>query len=144
MTLKERALRLRDRDDDARVLVWPLRPDQPNLSVNEDGEDALVLPNDLDTGRHTLALGHETYRVVVPKTAGGQRIAVAQEIHFRDEIATHSAFRTVMPLLVFVPILVITGEAGLGKTRFAAQIERMATAYDVTSSRFTAGVPSSS
>lgn len=101
------ALRLRDRDDDARVLVWPLRPDQPNLSVNEDGEDALVLPNDLATGRHTIALGHETYRVVVPETADGQRIAVAQEIHFRDEIATHSAFRTVMPLLVFVPILVI-------------------------------------
>jgi class 3 adenylate cyclase/tetratricopeptide (TPR) repeat protein len=36
-------------------------------------------------------------------------------------------------------VLVVTGEAGLGKTRFAAQIERMAAAYDVTSPRFTAG-----
>jgi class 3 adenylate cyclase/tetratricopeptide (TPR) repeat protein len=36
-------------------------------------------------------------------------------------------------------VLLLTGEAGLGKSRFAAQVERLATAYDVTSSRFTAG-----
>lgn len=100
-------LHLRDRDDETQVLVWPLRPGQPNLSVHKDGHDALVLPNDLKTGRLTLTLGQETYRIVVPKSADGQRIAVAQEAHFRDKIATNSAFRTVMPFLVFVPILVI-------------------------------------
>ena len=102
-----RVLRLRDRDDDAQVLVWSLQPDQPNLHVRKDGLDALTLPNDLETGRFTLTLGQETYRIVVPKTAGGPRIAVAQETHFRDKIATHSAFRTVMPFLAFVPILAL-------------------------------------
>lgn len=102
-----RVLRLRDRDDDAQVLVWSLQPDRPNLHVRKDGLDALTLPNDLETGRFTLTLGQETYRIVVPKTAGGPRIAVAQETHFRDKIATRSAFRTVMPFLAFVPILAL-------------------------------------
>jgi two-component system OmpR family sensor kinase len=102
-----RVLHLRDRDDETQVLVWPLQPDQPSLHVPKDGDDALTLPNDLKTGRHTLALGHETYRIVVPSAVDGQRIAVAQETHFRDKSATNSAFRTVMPFLAFVPILVI-------------------------------------
>jgi class 3 adenylate cyclase/tetratricopeptide (TPR) repeat protein len=36
-------------------------------------------------------------------------------------------------------VLLVTGEAGLGKSRFAAQVERLATAYDVASPRFAAG-----
>ncbi|HEY7173904.1 MAG TPA: adenylate/guanylate cyclase domain-containing protein, partial [Micromonosporaceae bacterium] len=36
-------------------------------------------------------------------------------------------------------VLLLTGEAGLGKTRFAGQVERFAAGYDVTSPRFTAG-----
>lgn len=102
-----RVLQLRDRDDDAQVLAWPLLPDQPKLHVRKDGVDALPLPNNLKPGWRTLALGRETYRILVPEADGGQRIAVAQEIHFRDRIATRSALRTVMPFLAFVPILVI-------------------------------------
>jgi class 3 adenylate cyclase/tetratricopeptide (TPR) repeat protein len=36
-------------------------------------------------------------------------------------------------------VLLLTAEAGLGKSRFAAQVERAAAAYDVTSSRYAAG-----
>ncbi|HKD96882.1 MAG TPA: adenylate/guanylate cyclase domain-containing protein [Micromonosporaceae bacterium] len=37
-------------------------------------------------------------------------------------------------------VLLLTAEAGLGKTRFAGQVERLAAAYDVNSPRFAAGV----
>src|SRR5262249_8052196 len=36
-------------------------------------------------------------------------------------------------------VLLLTGEAGLGKTRFAAEVARFAAGYDVTSPRFAAG-----
>ncbi|HEX7385887.1 MAG TPA: ATP-binding protein [Castellaniella sp.] len=100
-------LQLRDHDDDSQIVVWPLRPDQPELTVRKDHRDALPLPNNLSNGRHTLTLGNETYRVMVRQNDGGQRVAVAQEIHFRDRIALNSALRTVTPFLIFVPILVL-------------------------------------
>ncbi|CAM5184307.1 Adaptive-response sensory-kinase SasA [Castellaniella defragrans] len=105
--LAARVLRLRNHDDDSQVVVWPLMPDSPPLTVRKDHRVALPLPNDLGDGRYTLALGHETYRVIVRKNDQGQRIAVAQETHFRDRIATRGALRTVAPFLLFVPILVL-------------------------------------
>jgi two-component system OmpR family sensor kinase len=44
--------------------------------------------------------------VLVKTTASGERIAVAQESGFRNEIA-RDALRTVMPFLILVPVLLL-------------------------------------
>jgi two-component system OmpR family sensor kinase len=56
---------------------------------------------------HTLEIGGESFRVLVKTTAAGERIAVAQEAGFRNEIARDGALRTVMPFLILVPVLLL-------------------------------------
>jgi len=68
---------------------------------------ALPLPATLPDGLHVIEAGGEPFRVLVKTTAGGERIAVAQETGVRDEIARDSALRTLMPFLILVPILLL-------------------------------------
>lgn len=101
-------LRLRKHDDESYVIIWPLDPTRPGYQVRKDGQNTLPLPSTLDDRHQTRTLGRETYRIITRNSPTGQRIAVAQETHFRDRLAAHSALRTVMPFLVLVPILVLT------------------------------------
>ena len=68
---------------------------------------ALALPAHLKDGFHTIRLQHLSYRVLVQPVPGGGRIAVSQETTVRNEIARDSALRTVLPLLIMVPILLL-------------------------------------
>lgn len=90
-------------DEEERVIVQRLG--QPPSSLGVDAGGPLPLPTTLHDGLHTLQLEGETFRVLVRTTAAGERIAVAQESGFRDEIARDSALRTVTPLLLLVPVL---------------------------------------
>ncbi len=93
-------------DEEARVIVQGLGDGATSrLSVDEGG--ALPLPATLPDGLHTLEVGGETFRVLVKTTRAGERIAVAQESGFRNEIARDGALRTVMPILILVPILLL-------------------------------------
>ena len=93
-------------DEESRVIVQRLGEDsRPALSVDAGG--ALALPATLSDGLHTLDISGETFRVLVKATAMGDRIAVAQELGFRNEIARDGALRTVMPFLVLVPVLLL-------------------------------------
>lgn len=93
-------------DEESRVIVQRLGGDsRPALSVDAGG--ALALPATLSDGLHTLDISGETFRVLVKATAMGDRIAVAQELGFRNEIARDGALRTVMPFLVLVPVLLL-------------------------------------
>ncbi|CAN5869775.1 ATP-binding protein [soil metagenome] len=67
----------------------------------------LPLPLTLSDGMHTLDLGGEPFRVLVKTTASGERIAVAQATGVRNEIARDSALRTLLPLLILVPVLLL-------------------------------------
>ncbi|MDY7563356.1 ATP-binding protein [Pseudomonas sp. 10B1] len=74
------------------------------------GSDAyapLPLPTTLSDGLHTLDVAGEPFRVLVKTLATKQRIALAQETSVRDEIARDSALRSVIPLLILVPILLL-------------------------------------
>ena len=100
--------RLKDVDEESRVIVQRLDDANPNLSaagVDEGG--TLPLPKKLTDGLHTLEVGGETFRVLVKTTADGERIAVAQESGFRNEIARDGALRTVMPFLILMPVLLL-------------------------------------
>ncbi len=98
--------RLKDADEESRVIVQRLGETDPSpLGVDSGG--TLPLPAALSDGLHTLEVGGETFRVLVKTTAAGERVAVAQEAGFRNEIAREGALRTVMPFLVLVPVLLL-------------------------------------
>ena len=66
------------------------------------------LPPDIAPGLHTLAGsgGQEAMRVFVRDTGHGGRLAVAQSTDSRNEIALNSALRTLIPLLLLLPLLI--------------------------------------
>ena len=96
----------RDKNEDSRVIVQRLDDSGSALGWNNTGMP-LPFPSTLLDGLHTLDVGDEPFRVLVKTTASGERIAVAQETGVRDEIARDGAFRTVMPFLILVPILLL-------------------------------------
>lgn len=99
-------MRLNDGDEESRVIVQRLgEPNVAQLGVDSGG--LLPLPVTLTDGLHTLEVLGESFRILVKTTAVGERIAVAQESSFRNEIARGSALRTVMPFLVLVPVLLL-------------------------------------
>ncbi len=93
-------------NEEARVIVQRLGEDN-RASPGVDAGGPLALPAALSDGLHTLDIQGETFRVLVKATAVGDRIAVAQELGFRNEIARDGALRTVMPFLVLVPVLLL-------------------------------------
>lgn len=97
---------LKDGNEESRVIVQRLG-DPPQSTVEVDDGGPLPLPATLADGMHTLDLSGEVFRVLVKTTMAGEHIAVAQESGFRNEIARHSALRTVMPFLILVPVLLL-------------------------------------
>ncbi|WP_175812343.1 sensor histidine kinase [Burkholderia contaminans] len=94
----------RESDELSRVFVQPLGgTPQPG----SDGAPRLALAPTLADGLHTVDAGGSTYRVMVRTFANGERIAVAQEAGMRDDVARESAWRTALPLLILVPILLL-------------------------------------
>lgn len=98
--------RLENGNEEARVIVQRLGDSHPS-SVGVDDGGLLPLPATLADGLHTVKVGGETFRVLIKTTTAGERIALAQESGFRDQIARGSALRTVMPFLILVPILLL-------------------------------------
>jgi two-component system OmpR family sensor kinase len=97
---------LKDADEESRVIVQRLGETNPS-AASVDAGGTLSLPTTLADGLHTLEVGGETFRVLVKTTASGERIALAQESGFRNEIARDGALRTVMPFLILVPVLLL-------------------------------------
>jgi two-component system OmpR family sensor kinase len=66
------------------------------------------LPPSIEPGFHTLAetAGHGEMRVFVRDTGNGRRLVVAQSTDSRNEIALNSTLRTLIPLLMLLPILI--------------------------------------
>lgn len=93
-------------DEESRVIVQRLGEVSPS-PIGVDAGGTLPLPITLADGLHTLEIGGEMFRVLVKTTAVGERIAVAQESGFRNEIARDGALRTVMPFLILVPVLLL-------------------------------------
>ncbi len=92
--------------EDSRVIVQHLTGGDPRARATNAGAP-LPLPATLSDGLHTLEVNGQTLRVLVRTTARAERIAVAQETDVRDEIARDSALRTLLPLLILVPVLLL-------------------------------------
>jgi two-component system OmpR family sensor kinase len=63
------------------------------------------LPENLRAGFHTVSGTHGRYRVYVRGTQGEGRVAVAQPIELREEIAVNGALRTFMPMALLSLLL---------------------------------------
>lgn len=64
------------------------------------------LNGNLPAGMHTVDTGSGKLRVFVHDAKNGLRTVVSQPTEVRDEIAINSAVRTLIPLLLLLPILV--------------------------------------
>lgn len=74
------------------------------LHVPHDAAPAW-LPPSIIPGLHTLATSAGDVRVFIAERPAGARIVVAQPTGVRDELATNSALRTFVPLLLLLPVL---------------------------------------
>ncbi|WP_297843572.1 ATP-binding protein [Pseudomonas sp.] len=97
--------RPQDADAEFRVIVQYLA--DGSKTRRNDADAPLPLASTLSDGLHTLDVSGEAFRVLVRTMASGERIALSQETSVRDEIARDSALRTLMPLLILVPILLL-------------------------------------
>lgn len=95
-----------DADEETRVSVqWVPRTGLPARS--SESTVNLNIPSSINDGLHTLSVDGEDYRVVIRSTADGSRVVVAQEAGMRNEIARGSALRTIAPMLLLAPLLVL-------------------------------------
>lgn len=92
-------------DDDIRIHIQRLGQHPDDAEREEDDHKHLTLPQELTPGLHTLQIEHDAYRVLVRPLPEGGLLAVAQDVELRDEIAHDSAFHTVLPLLMLLPVL---------------------------------------
>lgn len=99
-------------------MALPSGPAQ--LPGSEPDNDVIVIPlwpggaartgiatalETLPDGFHTVEWEHRSWRVLVRAIGSGARLAVAQRTEVRDEIAQHSAIRTLIPLVLLIPLL---------------------------------------
>jgi len=89
------------------------------------------LPMDTANGLHTQVLHGVSWRIYVKTLMSGRRVAVAQQTEVRDEIARDSAFNTLIPLLILIPVL-LTWVAYLSRQVFAP-LKKMAIQLDQVS-----------
>jgi two-component system OmpR family sensor kinase len=64
-------------------------------------------PRDLPNGMQTVNVNRIDWRVFVKTMRSGKRLAVGQQTAVRDEIADHAGTRTVMPMVVLIPSLIL-------------------------------------
>jgi two-component system OmpR family sensor kinase len=102
--LSSPVVHLQNGNEESRVIVQRLEAGQ-HASLDVDAGGPVALPPTLPDGLQTLWADNESFRVLVETTSTGERIAVAQESEFRDQIARDSALRAVTPFLILVPVL---------------------------------------
>lgn len=102
MALPQRGAQLAGTEPENDVLVVPL---SPRAGSAPSPFAALLAP--LPEGLHTVRWQGNDWRVLVRDLPARERVAVAQRTEVRDEIAQHSAMRTLFPLLLLMPLLVL-------------------------------------
>jgi two-component system OmpR family sensor kinase len=79
-------------------------PGQPELPA---APGSIAFPSDLKDGMQTVSVDKQSWRVVVQTLGNSQRIVVGQRTSTRDEIARDSAVRTLLPLAILIPVLLL-------------------------------------
>lgn len=90
-------------DDESQVIVQTLGDASGQSSA---AGRQLALPGDLPDGIQTVTVHQVPWRLYIRSIRSGQRLVVGQQTAVRDEIARDSGLRTVMPLMVLIPLLI--------------------------------------
>lgn len=67
----------------------------------------LAVPDGLSDGLHNAIINGKSYRVLIRTRAPELRVAIAQETDLRAADARAGALRTVMPMLLLIPVLLL-------------------------------------
>jgi two-component system OmpR family sensor kinase len=94
-----------DEDFDARVVVRFL-PTENIRDIPSPGRPP-VFSSLMPDGLQTVLVGTEQWRVFVRTNPKGVRVAVGQQASVRNAAARDTALRTLMPILLLVPVLVL-------------------------------------
>ena len=91
------------KDDESQVIVQTLDDASGHYPL---ASGHLALPDNLADGLQTVTVLHVPWRLFVRSISSGQRLVVGQQTAVRDEIARDGGLRTVMPLMVLIPLLI--------------------------------------
>ena len=94
-----------DTDPEFRIVVQIIKP--TGIDVLVANQRPLLLPVDVLDGIQTVTIRGEAWRIFVKTLNPQQRVAVAQLIQVRDEVAQESAMATIIPFMVLIPVLLI-------------------------------------
>ena len=94
-----------DTDPEFRIVVQIMKP--TGIEVLVANQRPLLLPVDVLDGIQTVTIRGEAWRIFVKTLNPQQRVAVAQLIQVRDEVAQESAMATIIPFMVLIPVLLI-------------------------------------
>lgn len=94
-------------DEEERVIVEYLPPEAVRGVAPAISKAGIAGLTTVPHGISTLRIGRDSYRAFSRALPDGGRIIVAQETGMRDEIARDSALRTLFPLVIFVPVMVL-------------------------------------
>lgn len=89
-------------DGEAQVLIEEIKP-----GADAQGNPVSQLPSDLPDGFQTVMRGEKQWRILVRTRSDGSRVAVGQPTDNRDEVAQDSALRTIVPLGILIPCLMV-------------------------------------
>src|SRR5476649_2525673 len=79
----------------------------PSRYPPEGRDNDFALPYGLENGFHALRVGEHVYRVLINTLGPDTQVGVAQRVSVRDEVAMASAWRTLMPFLLVMPVLLL-------------------------------------
>ncbi len=91
-------------DGEAQLLIQDLHP---RSGTGSSGSSHPDLPDNLSDGLQTIPWNGGQWRVLVRTRSDGSRVAVGQPTANRDEVAQDSALRTIVPLGVLIPCLMV-------------------------------------
>lgn len=94
-------------DPESRVILQALPATGQEASIADASDAVLLLPSNLPDGIQTLTVRDERWRLMVRTLPNGTRIVAGQQTAIRDEIARDGALRTLLPLLVLIPVMLI-------------------------------------
>ncbi|PUA17781.1 ATP-binding protein [Glaciimonas sp. PCH181] len=110
--------------------VGPIKDSESQVIVQTLGNNTgpLALPANLPDGIQTVTVHEIPWRMFVRTVRSGQRLAVGQRTEVRDEVARDGGLRTVMPLVVLIPLLI--GLVSLLVRRMLRPISRLSQEVD--------------
>jgi len=95
-----------DQDPEARIIILPLG--KAALTGRSAQQTVLpAIPANLPEGFQTINAQGGTWRLFVRAIPSGEKVAVGQLTTVRNEIARDSGLRTLIPVLLLVPFLII-------------------------------------